>query len=401
MCISRDREVQYMVVEAKDTIPRVTHLTQFETVMDGLDEGLTFDELRVRLYQVAIDLARLNRGREPSGHPDFRMWSSTKDALEELMRIGWANKEPLPSTRHRVDAYRHKRFTLNDKGREWVRISGAGEARDALGQALIGQHIYFREYLLRLKKGSLLIPEFNETDIEPGSTPESLNYPAIVEKVVKRVRDSPAGDNYFGREITPDRIRKYVRRRFSKREPKSRKALLDAMQDAVAIEVLRSEGLRADPASFAIISSWSRELFITGTSRYVVESLGGWLHWIAADITNKTNSIKYTRRSVREFGDTVVGKLRSVSEELKTQGTEMIRVYPLRGTVAFRCGVANEVVDRVLTELVMKKRHSPYDVWVSAGALMDPPASEWPLSINGRRYHLVGFGNTYVEKEEE
>ena len=317
------------------------------------------------------------------------------------MRIGWVKKEPLPSARHRVDAYRHKQFILNDKGREWVRIDGAGEARDTLGQALIGQHIYFREYLLRLKKGPLLIPEFNETDIEPGSTPESLDYEAISEKVVKRVQDSPAGDIYFGQEITAGRIQKYVQRRFAKRQPKNRKALLDAMQDAVAIEVLRSEGLRADPASVAIISSWSRELFITGTSRYVVESQGGWLHWIAADISVKADSLKYTRRSVREYGDKVAGKLNSVAEELKTQGTEMVRIYPLRGTVAFRCGVANEVVDRVLAELVMKERSSPYDVWVSAGALMDPPASEWPLSIRGRRYHLVGFGKTYVEKKEE
>ena len=69
-----------MAMQAKDTIPRVTHLTQFETVMDGLDESITFDELRIRLYQVAIDLARLNGGRET-------IWSSGLPHVESLPRM--------------------------------------------------------------------------------------------------------------------------------------------------------------------------------------------------------------------------------------------------------------------------------------------------------------------------
>ena len=367
--------------------------------MDGLDEGLTFDGLRVRLYQVATDMARLNGGREPSGHPDYRMWSPTKDAIEELMRLGWVEKMPLPSARHRVDAYRQKQFLLTEEGKKWVLITSAGEARENLGQALIKQHTYFREYLVRLTKGPIFLPEFNETDIPADATPDSLDCGALASQVAERVYSSPAGKDGSVLNISGQRIQQYIQRRFSKRQPRSRKALLDAMQDAVSSGVLRSEGLRADPASFVIISSWSRELFITGTSRYVSGSPGGWLHWAAADITVEGRSVSYARRSISRFGDQVVDSLRVISEELKTPGTEMVRIYPLRGTVAFRCGVANEVVDRVLAELLMKKRACPYDVWVSAGALIDPPASEWPLSVGGRRYHLVGFGNIYTEKE--
>lgn len=70
-------------METRDTIPRVTHLTQFEAVLDGLNEGLTYEELRRRLRQVAIDTARVGGGREPSGHPDVQMWSSTKPESTE------------------------------------------------------------------------------------------------------------------------------------------------------------------------------------------------------------------------------------------------------------------------------------------------------------------------------
>ena len=387
-------------MKKSDTIPRVTHLTQFESVLDGLDEGLTFDGLRRRLWQVATDLARLSGGRETSGHPEYHMWSSTKDAIEELMRLGWVEKVPLPSVRHRVDAYRGTQFALTERGHQWVRISSAGQAREVLGQALIKQHRYFREYLTRLMTGPLFIPEFIETDIESGSTPDSLSYGSLASEVARRVQASPAGKNGEVPDIT-DTLVKYVRRRFSKRHPRNRKALLDAIQDAVLMGVLRSEHLRADPASFVIISSWSRELFITGASRYVTESPGGWLHWAAADFNTEGGDVNYVRRSLTKSADQVVGILRSAAEELKTPGTELVKVYPLRGTVSFRCGVANEIVDRVLTDLVTKKRLSPYEVWVSAGALIDPPASEWPLSIGGRRYHLVAFGNTHEGKDAE
>ena len=386
-------------MKTKDTIPRVTHLAQFEAVLDGLNEGLTYEELRRRLRQVSIDTARVGGGREPSGHPDFQMWSSTKDALEELMRLNWVGKVPLPSSRHRVDAYRQTSFTLTQAGKEWAGTKNLGEAREVLGKALISQHPYFREYLARLSHGPLFVPEFTETDIGPSSDADALDYSRLVSEAIKRLITSPAGVS----GSTPDirgRVEEYVRRRFSNRQPKNRKALLDAVQDAILSGILRAENLGADPISFVTISSWSRELFLTGNSRYVVEAPGGWLHWAAADIAPSRGTINYVRRGLSRAGDGVVAMLRNAAGELKTPGTELVRIYPLRGTVAFRCGVANELVDRVLEELVTKQRPSPYEIWVSAGALFDPPASERPLSIGGRKYHLVAFGNISAAKED-
>ena len=308
------------------------------------------------------------------------------------MRLDWVLKAPLPSVRHRVDAYRQTSYVLTPAGREWAETRNAGEARELLGTALIRQHPYFRQYLAKLAQKPLFIPEFTETDIGPGSDLNSLDYAALAEEAIKRVVSSPAGVMGVNLAIR-DRIEEYVRRRYSKRPPKNRKALLGAVQDAVDSGVLRAVNLRVDTTSFATISSWSRELFLTGHSRYVAEAPGGWLHWAAADITANRDSVSYVRRGLSQVGDDVVAMLRSAAGELKTPGTELVRVYPLRGTVAFRCGVANEVVDRVLEELVTKKRTSPYDIWVTPGALFDPPASERPLSIEGRRYHLVVFGN--------
>jgi len=385
--------VYIICMKTSDTIPRVTHLTQFEAILGGLNEGLMFEELRRRLCQVAIDMARVGSGREPSGHPDFQMWSSTKDALEELMRLEWVEKAPLPSTRYQVEAHRRSDYKLTQAGSDWVRTKNAGAARGLLGQALIRQHPYFRQYLVRLAKHCLFVPEFTEADIAPSATPDSLDYDGLASEVARRVMASPAGASGTAPDIS-DRLEEYVRRRFSKRQPKNRKALLDAVQDAVLSGILRAESLRADPISFVTISSWSRELFLTGASRYVAESPGGWLHWAAADIDSKEGEIHCVRRGLRQVADDVVATLRSAAEDLRKPGTELILIYPLRGTVAFRCGVANEIVDRVLEELVTKRRPSPYEIRVSAGALFDPPASERPLSIGGRRYHLVAFGNS-------
>ncbi len=379
-------------MKIKDTIPRVTHLAQFEAVLDGLHEGLSYEELRKRLCQVAIDVARVGGGREPSGHPDFQMWSSTKDALEELMRLDWVDKDTLPSVRHRVDAYRQTHYVLTQAGKEWAQTQSAGEARDLLGKALIRQHPYFRQYLARLARGPLFVPEFTETEIGSGSDPDTLDYDTLASVAIERIIMSPVGSTGLTSDIR-ERVEEYVRRRFSQRQPKNRKALLDAVIDAVLSGILRAERLGADPTSFVAMSSWSRELFLTGDSRYVVGAPGGWLHWAAADITASGDTINYVRRGLAQVADDVIATLRASANELKTPGTEMVLVYALRGTVAFRCGVANEIVDRVLEELVMKKRPSPYEIWPSAGALFDPPASERPLSIGGRKYHLIAFGS--------
>lgn len=379
-------------METRDTVPRVTHLAQFEAVLDGLYEGLSYEELRKRLCQVAIDLARVGGGREPSGHPDFQMWSSTKDALEELMRLDWVEKAPLPSVRHRVEAYRQNHYPLTQAGKEWAQTKNAGEARDLLGRALLRQHPYFRQYLTKLAGGPLFVPEFTETAIGPGSDPDALDYAALAAEAIRRVSESPAGITGLTSPIR-ERVEGYVRRRFSKRQPRNRKALLDAVQDAVLSGILQVEGLGADPTSFVTISSWSRELFLSGSSRYVTGASGGWLHWAASDITISGSTINYVRRGLAQVADDVVATLRDAANELKTPGTEMVRVYALRGTVAFRCGAANEIVDRVLEELITRKRPSPYEIWPSAGALFDPPASERPLSIGGRKYHLVAFGS--------
>ena len=283
-------------------------------------------------------------------------------------------------------------YPLTQAGKEWAQTKNAGEARDLLGKALIRQHPYFRQYLTKLASGPLFVPEFTETAIGPGSDPDALDYVALASEAIKRVSASPVGINGLPTPIR-ERVEEYVRRRFSKRQPKNRKALLDAVQDAVLSGILRAEGLGADPTSFVTISSWSRELFLSGSSRYVTEAPGGWLHWAAADITASGSAINYVRRGMDQVADDVVTTLRDAANELKTPGTEMVRVYALRGTVAFRCGAANEIVDRVLEEMVMKKRPSPYEIWPSAGALFDPPASERPLSIGGRKYHLVAFGS--------
>ena len=93
--------------------------------------------------------------------------------------------------------------------------------------------------------------------------------------------------------------------------------------------------------------------------------------------------------------------LRSTAHDLKRPGTELIEIYPLRGTVAFRCGVANEIVDRVIVDIITKKRVSPYEILPTAGALFDPPASEKPLTFGGRKYYLVAFGNKLDQNKEE
>src|SRR5262245_47603734 len=91
--------------ESRDSIPRVHHIAYFQEVLKGIAEGETFDGLRLRLRQVAADLARRSDSRTPPSrvHDEYTLWNPTTDAIGEMMRLGLVEHRPLPSKRGSVN----------------------------------------------------------------------------------------------------------------------------------------------------------------------------------------------------------------------------------------------------------------------------------------------------------
>src|SRR4051812_26625025 len=90
----------------KDSIPRVQHVPYLHAILEGVAAGLTFDALRRRLREVALELAQRNEGRVTAARLEdaFTFWSPTAEALGELMHLGLLDQQPLPSRRAAVDA---------------------------------------------------------------------------------------------------------------------------------------------------------------------------------------------------------------------------------------------------------------------------------------------------------
>src|SRR5437660_954669 len=116
--------------ESRDSIPRVQHIAYFQSVLNGIAEGETFDVLRVRLRQVAAEIARRTDSRTPPARvlDTYTLWNPTTDAIGELMRLGLVEHRPLPSKREAVDGYRQETFRITPAGIQLIQESAGSES---------------------------------------------------------------------------------------------------------------------------------------------------------------------------------------------------------------------------------------------------------------------------------
>ncbi|MEO8420164.1 MAG: hypothetical protein ABI457_03130, partial [Hyphomicrobium sp.] len=155
----------------KDSIPRIQQiLPHMRDQLIGLREGATFEEARQR-YSAKVDkLALQGAGRRTAsrvGHKDS-YWASTADVLAEAMRLGYVNRQQVPSARLYVEAHRDRSYSLTSLGQEVAGLAQDEVATfcDRLAEALFNTHPYFRALLSKLKAAPIACPEVTEAQVE-------------------------------------------------------------------------------------------------------------------------------------------------------------------------------------------------------------------------------------------
>src|SRR5580704_6271978 len=109
------------VTQQKDTIPRLKQLVpHMRDQLIGLGQGATFEDVRRRYIQTVDRLVAEGLGRRTASRVEDldAYWSPAVDVLEEAIRLGFVQHQPLPSARRYLDSYREKRFELTEAGRE-------------------------------------------------------------------------------------------------------------------------------------------------------------------------------------------------------------------------------------------------------------------------------------------
>ena len=188
----------------RDTIPRLQQLVpHMRDQLTGLRKGSTFEHARRRYAETVDRLDSQGLGRRTASRVGDRdqYWSPTRDVLDEAMRLGFVERQPLPSSRRYVDAHRHRQYTLTQLG-----LLAAEEAEtdvaafcDRIAAAVYGNHRYFRAFIDALRDGPIGCPEVTEGEVEEsrrtgkdteyiGSRSQTNEFPARRPATTKRTR---------------------------------------------------------------------------------------------------------------------------------------------------------------------------------------------------------------------
>src|SRR3954447_19053536 len=101
--------------ELKDTIPRLQQiLPHMRDQLSGLREGATFEQARQRYSATVEKLALQGAGRRTASRVGDKdsYWAPTADVLLEAIRLGFVERQQVPSARRYVEAHRDRSYAL-------------------------------------------------------------------------------------------------------------------------------------------------------------------------------------------------------------------------------------------------------------------------------------------------
>ena len=397
-----DRPTSPDAAETRDSIPRVQHIAYFQEVLKGIAEGETFDSLRVRLRQVAADLARRSDSRTPPSrvHDAYTLWNPTTDAIGELMRLGLVDHRPRPSKRESVDGYRQDTYRLTPPGIDLVRESDGSESafRRLITPRLLDRHPSFSLLCETLTREPLFIPEYSEEDLATFRDGNPSWTTGLGEDAAGRMTETMKAAT-VSKEAVVAQVKEALGKRFPEGSEPTRESILKTVKAGLVASALETRSVRMDATTFDILAKWGSQLFLLSESRYVHGVTGGRMIWMTADIIRDKAGTHVTRRGLSEYGDAVVAAVGAAYRELADAlaakfGGHSVRyphleIFRVRALAAFRVRVNNPVVDKVIAEIFEGTRPAPYRVELALGNTRWSAASETPFRIGSRRYYVI------------
>jgi hypothetical protein len=393
-----------------DTIPRTHRIVEHSRdQLLGIASGeATFEDCRLRYGRTQERLARERKGRVTAARvaETDRNWASTADVLSEMMRWGAVERKPLPSARRFVDAHREELFELTSEiGQTLVAAAStsASEYVDSVTEVLIVAHPHLQRLLDALDAGPIIWPVVSQGDIHRGR-----------EAQLGTVGWANWAAEMIGGGIEPSGVEKIVTshltRRFGKRPPESPsdRALVEAMNDAMAVAGFTARGLPLDATTLKTLIRWGSELLLVDQTRYAPAYAQRNVVWLAADLESSVDGqARPVRRGLRRHGKEVAAALvdsyfaQAAAADSSLQ-EPYLPVHTVRAQAALETKVMRALGDRVLTELV-DGGYSELNVLVFAhiGTRAALPSSEPPFRYEGRRRLELTMSRTHKKRRHD
>lgn len=383
--------------QVRDTIPRLQQLVpHMRDQLTGLRDGSTFEHARQRYAGTVDRLDALGLGRRTAsrvGDGD-QYWSPTRDVLDEAMRLGFVERQQLPSSRRYVDAHRHRPHALTRLGLQTADEAETDMAKfcDRLAAAVYHNHPYFRALIDKLQDGPIGCPEVTEGEVEE-SRRRGGNTDHWVEVADRRMsRHTTSSDKARIREA----VVAVVRHRFGRtpeRAPTG-KQMAEALNDAYIEAALRLRGLAIGAIDLKIMKKWGSQLRLLDESRYVPAFTGQNIIWLAADLSANGN-VRIQRRTLknhqRSVADAVVAAYHAQARAAETSlRAPYLPIYRVRAQAAFECRVTRALVDMTIERLAAGAMPEPrVQVWLHLGSTRQPDSEPVYRRGGKRRYDIT------------
>ena len=158
-----------------DTIPKLDQVDYLFIALSEVAEESTFSEIRKYL----VEAQPADRFKHQARRTDL-LWSTARESIRELMKLGLIEPSALPSRAKHYDAHRDAKYRLTNAGRDFVALESDGWSfRDRFAQALLLAHPILQEIVQQLMSREIYIPRLLRSDI-PGD--------------VEQWRDGPPSD---------------------------------------------------------------------------------------------------------------------------------------------------------------------------------------------------------------
>ena len=382
----------------RDTIPRLQQLVpHMRDQLVGLRNGATFEQARLR-YSTTVDrLVTQGLGRRTASRVGDKdaYWAPTREVLDEAMRLGFVERQQLPSARKYLDAHRNRHYSLTALGEQATNQAEKNIAAffDELATAVYRAHPYFQRFIHILEAGSVACPEITE-----GAVEESRRSGNGTEHWIDYASGQLTKDNSAASQ--KDDIRKIfvsvVRRRFGRtREKKpTSKEMAEAINDAFAEAAIRLRGLSIGATDLKMLKSWGSQLKLLDQSRYVPEFEGQNVIWLAANL-NRDGDFRIQRRTYskheREVSKAIVNAYRTQARAADSSlSAPYLAIYRVRAEAAFRCKVTRALVNLVIERLTVGSiPNLGVQLWLHLGTTRQPASEPVYRRGGNRRYEMT------------
>jgi hypothetical protein len=313
------------------------------------------------------------------------------------MRLGFVERQQVPSARRYIDAHRDRKYLLTKLGREVAELAQGDIAAfcDRLAAALYEEHPYFRALIRKLQEAPIACPEVSESEVdkvrsEGQGTQYWTDYAA--EKLKRQARPG----SHIDAAAIKDTLVTTVRGRFGG-GPEAKptlKALTQSINDAFAVSAFASHGLPMGATDIDILKSWGSQLRVLDQSRYVPSFEGFNLLWMAADV-GKDGPVSIRRRDLQRYETQIAkGIVEAYQQQAEAADTSLsspyLPIFKVRADVAYRCGVTRALVDLVIERLSNDEiREIPFRVLLHLGTTRQPVSEPLYRRGGNRRYEMT------------